>query len=290
MSLLIPEEFRKSINKYSGYLSTESKYRNKNLKGLFRTVENQKYLVQGLFNLITHPDYVEKNLPLPTEDYRDYEGYGIRTGYNNDGESSIVPNKVNHLISAFKTKKKFLEDNIEDLIEMTEIPYKEDIIVSNPIQQLHILNKSFLLKTSKNIVQNPEMLVPRFNAINPETGADESNIEWDYTSESYADGVWKPEHLFTNSNRNRDNPYWIPLEVNYYANSDSTGPGHRYYSKQYSTTQRTRSQFPRWQSSVDDRPQEREANESLREGGISDRRVQRNRGYNMTALVSKSTY
>jgi len=283
---------RADINQFSGYLSQKSKYKNKNLKGLFRTIENQRYLIGGLYNLITHPVYVQRNLPLPTEDYGDYEGYGIRTGFNNDGspQNELTLNKTHLLISAFKKKKKFLEDNMEELIEMTDIPYKEDIVVSNPVQQLHLLNKDFLLKTSKNIIQNPEMLVPRFTAINPETGADESNIEYDYTCESYADGVWRPESLFMNSKRNRDSPAWIPLETNYYSNDDSSGPGHRYYSKQYATTQRTKSQFPRWQYSVDDTPLEREVNESLREGGISDRRVQRNRGYNMSALVSKSTY
>jgi hypothetical protein len=292
MSLLVPPEVSRDINRYSGFLSSKSKFSQKNLKALFRCPENLRYLAKGLYNLITNPWYVGRNSPLPTEDYRDYAGFGIRTGFNNNGDpdASITASNMNRLITAFKSRKDFLEENIEDLVEMTEIPYAEDIVVSNPIQQLHFLNRDFLLKTSRNIIQSPEMLIPRFHAINPETGEDESHIEYDYTSESYSDGVWHPEHLFTNSQRNHNNPYWVPLEVNYYANDNSKGPGHRYYSGQYSATKRTRSQFPRWQYSVDDAPLEKDVNETLREGGISDRRTQRNRGYNMMNLVSKSTY
>lgn len=290
MSILVPPEYLYAVNRYSGYINPKSVYSKKNLKGLFRGVENQRYLSNNLFKLITNEKHVSFNLAEPITDYRDYQDAGIRTGYNNTGAPGAISKKVQTLVNAFSKTKTFLDNSIEDLIEMTELPYPEDVVVINPIQQLHHVNRDFLLKTSKNIIQCPTMLVPRFFSINPETGEDESKIEYDYTSESYSDGVWKPEDLFLNSNRNRGNPYWEPVEVNYYANPDSKGPGHRYNSKQYSATKRTRSQFPRWQYSVEDKPIERRSGESLREGGNSDRRVQRNRGYNMSNLVSKSTY
>ncbi len=50
--------------------------------------------------------------------------------------------------------------------------------------------------------------------------------------------------------------------------------------------------FPRWQYSMNDRPYERNIDDGLREGGISDRRENsaRRTGYDMSALISKSTY
>jgi hypothetical protein len=276
-TLLIPKAFSAQLNPYSGYLNPKSPYASKNLKALFRTQENQNYLFETLFRLLTNEEYVRWQLDQA-------EVSDVKMTAHQQ------PNEARRLVAAFMKRKKFLQDNIEDLVEMTELPYKEDIVLINPIQQLHVLNKDFLVKTARDIIHCPDMLAPRYFATNPETGADESQIEYDFTSEAYADGTWHPEHLFTNSNRNRDNPYWIPREVNIYADDDSVGVGHRYYNKQYSKTQRTRSQFPRWQYSMEDRPYERCTEESLREGGISDRFVQRNSGYNMAALVSKSTY
>jgi hypothetical protein len=268
--LLIPSEFSRYLNPYSGYLDPKSPPGRKTFKGLFLSPENQSYLAGVLYRLITNPEYVHWQLE--------------------QAHDSFPVDQAARLSAAFASKKTFLEDSIEELIEMAPLPYKEDIVVVNPIQQLHVFNKDFLVKTARNIIQSPEMLIPRYYATNPETGADESGVEYDYNSESYADGTWHPEHLFTNSQRNRDHPYWEPIEVNVYSDNDSTGVGHRYYSKQYSQTQRTRSQFPRWQYSVSDAPYERCIDETLSEGGISDRRVQRNRGYNMSSLVSRSTY
>lgn len=289
MSLLIPPEIARNINKYSGHIFPKSKFGNKNLKGLFNTKENIEYLFRGLFRLITNFTYVQKNLPLPTQDYRDYQGYGIRTGFGNS-DNSMIKQTVRRTIAAFVAKKDFLKDSMNDLMDMMPMPYKEDIVVTNPIQQLHNLNKEFLLKTSKNFIQSPQILDPNFYSVNPETNLDESKIEWDYNAESYSDGTWHPEHLFTNSQRNKKNVYWSPIEVNYYSNPGSKGLGHRYYSDKYSATTRTRSQFPRWQYSVDDSPFDRDNKETLREGGSSDRRTQRNRGYDMSNLVSRSTY
>jgi len=69
------------------------------------------------------------------------------------------------------------------------------------------------------------------------------------------------------------------------------GPGNRYrydfYGKKGFSGGGT---FPRWQYSMNDRAYDRDARESLREGGQSDRRVQSSRGYNMAALITKSSY
>jgi hypothetical protein len=301
MSLLIPDQYKTQINKYSGHFHSKSVYAKKNLKGLFRDPANLRYLCGGLYKLITNVTYVQKNIPVGVQDYNDYQGGGYATGFNNTNQE-LLNKKTALLVAAFSRPSvaKFLLHNIQDLIEQTDIPYPEDIVVVNPVQQLHALNKSFLVKTSKNIIQSPEMLLPGFNSINPETGKYEGNTEYDFNCESYADGVWRPETLFTNSNRNRNTPYWTETEVNYYSDADGVNGfadgsdqnklGHRYYSPEYSHSQRTRSQFPRWQYSVDYHRQDHTDPGSLREGGDSDRRTQRPRGYDMSHLTSKSTY
>lgn len=310
MTLLIPPEFNVQVNKYSGYISPRSPYAKKTLKGLFYSPENERYLAQQLYILITNPTFVERHTSQPSEDYRDYNGWGYRTGFGNGIE--LDARRVQRLCATFRDKAAFLAQNIDQFLDMHPLPYSEDLFVANPIMQLHDVNRAFLLKTAQNIIQNPTMIEPRFFAINDETGQDESEIEFNYTSESYADGVWHPEHLFTNSKRNRYNPPWQPVDVNFYTDPDSVGLCHRYYNKwnfdlpinqsdrkkrgisgtvnAYAHSQRTRSQFPRWQDAGSNRAYDYDNYETLVEGGSSDRRVQRPHGYNMSALVSRSTY
>jgi hypothetical protein len=227
MSLLIPPEFSAQVNKYSGYLSPKSPFSQKTFKGLFRAPENERYLARQLYIMITNPTFVERHTAQPTEDPNDEWGY--RTGFGNG--LTLTTNRVRRLCDSFSEKGAFIAQNIGEFLDMHPLPYAEDLFVVNPILQLHNINREFLLKTSQNIIQNPTILIPRFFATNDETGQNEEEIEWDYTSESYADGVWHPEHLFTNCKRNRYNPEWMPVDVNFYADSNRSGLGHRYYNK-----------------------------------------------------------
>lgn len=69
------------------------------------------------------------------------------------------------------------------------------------------------------------------------------------------------------------------------------GPGNRYRYDFYGDRGfSTGGTFPRWQTSVNDRPYERNVSEGLRAGGTDDRRTQRPSGYNMSALTTKSSY
>lgn len=305
MTLLIPPEFNLQVNKYSGYISPRSPYAKKTLKGLFHSPENERYLARQLYILITNPTFVERHTSQPSEDYMDLDGWS-HTGFGNGVE--LEARRVQRLCDTFRGKAAFLAQNIDQFIDMHPLPYSEDLFVANPIMQLHDVNRAFLLKTAQNIIQNPTMIEPRFFAINDETGQSESEIEWDYTSESYSSGVWCPEHLFSNSKRNRYNPPWRPVDVNFYSDPTSTGLGHKYYNKwnfnlprdkkgrditgtvnAYSASMHTRSQFPRWQDAGSDRAYDYDNYETLKEYN-ADRRVQRPHGYNMSALVSRSTY
>lgn len=78
-----------------------------------------------------------------------------------------------------------------------------------------------------------------------------------------------------------------------YTYGPGPGPGNKYMYDSYGDNGFSdRGTFPRWQYSVNDRPYERNIDDGLRDGGISDRRVNspRRSGYDMSALISKSTY
>ena len=71
--------------------------------------------------------------------------------------------------------------------------------------QLHHVNKTFIKNTIKNIKNSPSFYYKK-----------PIKHEYKYDKSSYADGFWHPEHLFTNSNRNRNNAYWKPLQIGFH--------------------------------------------------------------------------
>ena len=320
MSLLIPPEMARHINKYSGLFNSNSQYAKFTLKRLFHSDENLRYLAHNLHRLIINQTYIKMTLESVTSNENtdmggnlseqpfDYPIASTKDCLFGNMDKKMIMQKTNALMDAFSDprSRKYLFDNIQEMVEVQPLPHMEDLLVSNTIQQLHSLNREFMMKSARNIIMSPEMIVAGFNSWNLETGENEADIEYDYNYESWGHGVWKPEDLFMNSKRNKRNPQWSPLQVSVYSDPDSKGAGHRYYTstgptkyadnkipqKQnlYAATQRTRSQFPRWQRPSENENYERRVGESLREGGMSDRRVQRNHGYNMVNLISKSTY
>jgi|ERR1700678_297200 len=295
MSLIIPIKIKNDINKYSGYITDDSIFAKKNLKGLFYTKENQIYLANELYSLITNKSYILDNLD----------------DYDNNQSSVKRDGKVKTIIKAFINKKSFIDRIIFNLIKSHPIPFIEDLSILNPVQQLHSVNLDFLVKSSKNIIQSPQNLEININNINPDTYKYES-VEYDYDPSSYNSGVWKPEDLFVNCKRNKENPYWIPLEVNIYSDPYATGTGHIYNDILYNGTNcknisnkqctnstnysniksngknvKNYSQFPGWQTTVNKRFYDRGV-DGLRDGGLDDRRVQSPSGYNMYSLINKS--
>jgi hypothetical protein len=304
---VVPPEIKKDINSFSGYLAPSSKYANKNLKGLFYLSENKKYLAKELFQLITNKQYVTDNLP-PSEDKEEITGFG---------NSSPYLSKIDRMVYAFAQKKNDIPKLIDNMIFSYQLPFREDISVLNPVMQLHNVNLDFLVTSSKHIIQSPQNLVQRFEYVNPDTGADESLVEYDFTAASYSDGTWHPEHLFTNSKRNKENPYWTPVEVNIYSDPDASGVGHRYNNPVYnkgtkeyyesdtdyngnpkgSTKDVPRTYgysygpFPGWQTTVNKRFYDKDNTDGLKDGGTdSERRTQRPHSIGMADLYKKPSY
>lgn len=350
MSLLVPPQFVKDINRFSGFISISSKYGNKSTKGLFLTVENKNYLINELYKLLCNREYVSH----------------IVSGL--DHYTEIEQNTDLH--KRFVKCRKQLEIMIPDIIVDWMLPYREDKAIKNPIQELSLINKDFLDTTARTLIQNPESVIPDFYEYDPQTEIHHKE-EWGYGASSYSDGTWHPEHLFTESERNRQNPYWIPVEVSFdtnppgspfhprndhynlrsrnagckqpdqretfIANPTTTswddlnridqlhpnfqdipslidyleepdypifnngkanlpyapgpGPGNRYAYDFYGDKGfSSGGTFPRWQYSMNHRYYDRDNSDGLREGGRSERRIQRPNGYDMSALTSKSSY
>ena len=380
MSLLIPTEFKDDLSKRSGFLKHGSKFAGKNLKGLFLTPENQTYLGRQLFTLTTLPAHIASVLDISLTKSNGAISNPIKNGYGTGTfvDGKFAPNgnyapEALRLSTELKKHKSQIINIVPSLIEnygsqyYTNDYYEEDYTTNSPIQQLHHLNKKFILDTSQTIIKSPEIVSANWNDINPDTGKKEL-VEYDYSARSYSDGTWHPEDLFTNSSRNRENPHWVPREVTFDSHPPRSrmrpgkeqgfspfdenrtslkgqmyhsregyeafksapgsdilvsgnmdrgdygvegreqsydpllddpmygpgpGPGNRYMFDFYGKDGFSKGGlFPAWQYTVNNREYDRHPEDGLREGGSGDRRVNsaRRTGYDMSALISKSTY
>jgi hypothetical protein len=407
MSLLIPQEYRKDVSQRSGFLKHGTLYAEKNLKGLFLAPANIKYLGAQLYTLCTFPARIMDviNIGLSKSDYTDARSqYGARASQQQSGGKSGTfvggkfapatnyPQEVIRLSAQLKKYKTQIEDIIPEFVETYHSKFwsndffSEDYSTNSPIQQLHHLNQKFLLETSQNIIQSPDIVIANHFDINPDTGVEEYG-ESDFSARSYSDGTWHPEDLFVNTARNRENPYWIPREITFDSNpprsrmkpvkeqgfspfsenrvtrkedlkgmtyhhregyqngparrdddeledlpdvGDATtgdilldgnmdrgdygipaqkysydplldnpmygpgpGPGNRYAYNFYGQGGFSKGgTFPAWQYTPNFRAYDQHNDDGLREGGMSDRRVDsaRRTGYDMSALISKSSY
>lgn len=304
MNLVIPAEFKSQINSLSGYISHNSPFSKKTSKGLFLSAENESFLSDELYKLLNNDNFVN-------------------SVYDNLDASTVMTNPV----GMFADKRKELKTAISDYIWNYKLPYREEVAVKNPVIELHLINKKFLINTSETFIKSPQMLIHDIYDYDPETKTKMVG-NYSYGSASYADGTWHPEHLFTENGSNRNTPYWTPRSVTFDSNppggpfsrkttlrnrnnehltdyepdpdypflergqkyAAGSGPGNQYMYDSYGDNGFSGGGlFPRWQYSMNDRPYDR-SSEGLREGGAGDRRTQSTRGYDMSALLSKSTY
>jgi hypothetical protein len=250
--MLVPPELFPHISRHSGMFLTTSRYYGKPLRALFRLPENRRFLYGKLLATLT-PEFIYPYAENP----------------------QVILQMVN-------AKKNDIWQLLPEMIESQVIPYFNDLLFVNPVIQLHELNKNFLRTSAITLTQDIHVLDADYFNRNPETRSVEY-AENDFGPNSYSDGTWHPEHLFTNTARNRANPYWTPLEVTY-DNEGTRGPGHRYNDPDIYSGNK----FPHWQafkSYVDYKN-----TETLREGGHSDRRTQTPYGYDMSRLRAKSSY
>jgi hypothetical protein len=339
--LTIPAEFAAKINPYSGRLHG-CDWAAKSAKGLFYSSINTKYLQLILPALCINKSFIAETL-LNIEETAAPAELGADQ-WRNAGRADTAMSRVNlgpkieAIVTGLTKYKDMVVAVVPELMGEFQMPFKEETFTANPIMMLHKMNGDFITSAARTLVSNPDSIIPDFLYHNSESGNDESSIEYDYTHASYADGTWHPEHLFTNSSRNKSNPYWIPLETNFISEPGEEGLGHSFYNSAtgsrssatnrivagpgdgpgphsgsvtnyeisrnsrvrkvgwvdgptaYAHSQRTRSQFPRWQAAGARRQVDMTDQAGYRDGATNDRRVQRPRGYNMANLVNQSTY
>jgi hypothetical protein len=315
-TLVVPPEIRQDVNIHSGYLGPRSQYYEWNLKRLFHSAENMRYVHAQVRSLIIHPKFVAKYLPSDDAD-PDGQNHSIDTANPRDRAKGLVSAygnrtgdlreaQVRRLVTCFRepASQRLLYQIIPGIVESHRVSPPEDMQVANPVMQLHVENLDFIVVTARGLIESPTTLRADYYNINPDTGEVDRKLQHEAT-DSWADGTWHPEHLFVK----RDQVYWTPLEVNYASDPAATGPGHRYNRAVYHDAHlRVRSranpqsrlqssmpgrpeQFPRWQYSVNDRPYEHSTvynDETM--SGEQDRRTQYSRGYDMSSLMSRSTY
>lgn len=231
MSLLVPPRFREDINSYSHTLQNGTKYAQKSVKGLFLAPENKKYLEEQIYSLITHVPFIDDTIDLHVNKL-DYFGsrrdLGIPTTYGNVSPASPETpmrqkgQRAAILASEFRPRRKLLSTMVDDFVEGYLLPYPDEMSIENTIMQLHHINKKFITETARNIIQTPNLLIHDYFDINPDTGLRDVGSSYDYKANAYSSGVWQPEKLFTDSQRNRENPYWVPLQVNFHVGRDNT--------------------------------------------------------------------
>lgn len=274
MNLVIPPEYKKTVSGISGFISAGSIYSRKTTRGLFLDPVNRAYLHKELCILLTHPGYISSVA----------SDLGIKRVPNFDGQLDTVHNIIDELVESWK------------------LPYREETAVSNPVLELHHINTDFLKTMVRTIVSSPDTLDSEYFYRDGTMPTE----DWEYGPASYSDGTWHPEHLFTQSQQNRNAGYWKPMNIsvssgdydkwqpqpNHYC--VSARRGHKYESKAYGNytdpdcDERGFSAstiFPRWQYNY--RHHDREDSSGLAEAGQGDRRVQQGRKYDMSALLAR---
>jgi hypothetical protein len=377
MSLVVPPEYARDISKHSGFINSKSKWAGKSIKGLFRAPPNMRYLTEQLYSLVSHPQYVHDHsdasssigLDIASEEQSNYVADGVKRDISRPtlrgepfrNKHTTPTRRAYEIAKNFKAARNEFNEMVPNMIEEYVLPYTEDMKTTNPVIELHHINLDFLTTTAEMVIQNPASLIEKFRTWNEDTGEYVEGKDCNYSAESWNDGTWHPEHLFSNTKSNRNAGYWKARETAFYngpigypgmedqetaairradmlSASGSTsdlredmetfpeemstggrGPGNRYKhlalpdleALGHATEERRGDdrglynnvppksgrrgrfaqggQFPFWQTTMHQRPYDRDNSEGLSEGGNSDRRVQTPAGYNMTDLTRRSS-
>jgi hypothetical protein len=317
MSLLIPKEIRQDINSHSGYISVSSKFGQKNLKGLFYTDENQSYLVKELSILLTNEAYVKdtaESLHIKTQP-------PLFKPYLND-----LATRIRVLMEAWPLPHR--EDTLPGNPVMALSNLNKDFII-NTSKTLIMSPDSLILNYYDKDPTYGNVDAPEYDygAASYSDGTWHPEHLFKQSKGNRANPYWKPLTVSFDTNpppakrgaafhARNPNRYPIPenfdsgpddllngsypyhgkdiISTTYHSETDKyapgPGPGNKYrYDHWGDGGFTTGGTFPRWQTSVNNRQYQRDNQESLREGGLSDRRVQRPSGYDMSTLLSKST-
>jgi len=231
---------------------------------MFHTQQNKGFLIKKVIQLLSDPEIIVKNINPP------------RPFHFCVAFSKKIKERTRQIVS-------FVNDEFEDYIPKTRDYYDNKLFSQDEVYRakykselLRKDNRDFVIGIVKSVLESPDSLFEDFYEFNDETGEHEFK-EYGYSSASYSDGTWHPEHLFTESLHNKQVSYHQDLNVTTSSDPAATGIGHRYRRNAYEF----KGQFPHWQYSVNTRPYAK-TDEGLRAGGLSDRRTNRNWAYAYT--------
>ena len=262
--MFIPKEFKKDILVDSNYLRAGSAHHRKDLRNLFRSPINQKYLEGVLVQLLTDYKYINR--------------VAVNLGL---GGSSLT------LAGIFKQN----ESEVRQFVDVFthKLPAPEYLSSTNPIEQLSYTNTQFITDTSRTLIMNPSLVQEDYYYVDQYSGYRKESLGQSYSPASYSTGYWDPLEDVKSRPENMRAGYWRPRNITFDPNLPNRGPGHRYNSDGYNGYygQRTDQKFSI--KNINRRNYDR-GDHGFREGGFSDRRVQQPSKYNMFDLMSKPSY
>jgi hypothetical protein len=246
----IPVSFRKSVNPTSGFFYPPMN--SWNIRQLFLNKINEEFLCNNVAHMLTNPAFVHKHI--------------------DPKRSKAVCEKI---AKSFADRQKRVREYAADELQEFKLPYYEELTTTSNVLRLRDANRNFIFGVAVGILKSPDAVLENFYELDPEMG-EFNRADYSYGASSYSDGTWHPEHLFTESDHNRKYKHHQDLWVHIDPSPEKTGLGHMYNKPYYAH----KGSIPHWQYSMNTRPYERDNGQSLREGGLSDRRTQIPRGYN----------
>lgn len=260
---MLPVEIKNSINSFSQYIDSSSKFTGMDENRLFSHPVNVNFIENTILTLLQSEKYVSRVAELNR-----VPNYGFAKRVQ-----ALVESRKNNSLNVIN--KQDLYDDILDSVSVYQHIAWESY---NPVVRLEIMNRKFITSYARNIILSPETLFSNYWST-----ADNTEFQdYEYNTESWGDGTWHPEHLFTNTIANKKAGYVHEFEVNVNANSDKHELGHKYNSEVYDF-ERSGGKFPSWQYTPNYRYYDRGPG-GLREGGKSGRRTNFISGYDMSDL------
>lgn len=203
-----------------------------------------RYSAESLFRHVYNKEYLTEQLYTSLTD-----------------PAFLAKHNVEFLLDKFIYIEKKFPMMVYGSVDRFHVPPRSDHISNNPILQLNLINRDFLEKTAKIYIDNYMDIFPEFENMNPDTGLSEDDLHSRFTARSYTDGVWKPEELFLNHPMARKDTHWKLTDIK------QEDPYRRWGGYRF------------WVVTPHRRHYDRENQEGLSEGGVSDRRSQISGGY-----------
>lgn len=263
MNLLVPPEIKRDLTA-NGVLRIDSKYRPYNLKGLIYSDINNVYCTKQIWGMLNNEEVVSQYLPNAAT-----------------WMSLIRRMPYNEFAKKISTISPFINGNTTGFQKSARSIYIDEK-APNLVMGLHQWNVEYIRNSVDTYLYAPNTLFEDYYNYN-EFGQFDKTMRADFDNGSFMDGTWHPESIFTNTAKNRANPYWVPIKGDLY----ERGLGTSYLRDSYyrsnvvdTTTGKSlsvpKSMFPFWQYTVQNRPYEK-SQESFIEDGTGDRRVESTR-------------